>query len=246
MKYLSQIISFLVGSAMTAGVFVALSPPSSIEIGLELGRKLGLAAAEERYADYEEEHAVLTVQVEEETDRADAAETALSDFRDRSYAEVARLKNVADTASLAQEQAMEKKAGLEEEVDFAWEALDQVTIDSDEDTQKAVGDAKLAAQGIYNNLKAQLDAANEENGSLRLQLEIKDREVVALSYSLNAWKSLAESERLLREDAEAYISDVNDSGFYVGIGGSAGYFKLASGPSGPGAGIALNAGWRFR
>ena len=245
MKYLSHVISFLVGSAMTAGGFVALSPPSSLDIGLDIGRKLGLAAAEERYADYENGHAVLTVQAEKDKNRADAAEAVLSDFKDRSYAEVARLKNLAQVASQSQEAAMQKQAELKKELDLAWSSLELAAEGDDEATQKAVADAKMATQGIYNNLKKQLDFSLYENDSLRSQLVIKDREIVVLSASRDAWKALAESEAKLREDSEAYIADVKDSGFYVGIGGAAGYFKLASGHSGPGAGIALSAGWRF-
>ena len=140
---------------------------------------------------------------------------------------------------------MEQQAGLQDELDSAWVSLDQATIDSDEATQKAVADAQMATQGIYNNLKDRLDFSLHENDSLRSQLEIKDREVVALSASLESWKTFAYSEKKLREDAESYIADVKDSGFYVGIGGSAGYFKLLSGHSGPGGGIALSTGWRF-
>ena len=244
-KHLPSVVSFLAGSVITAGGFVALSPPSSIDLGIELGRKLGLAGAEERYADYQRDHEVLTVQAEEDKNRADAAESLLSGFRDRSYAEVARLKNVAQVASRAQEQAMEKQAGLQDELDSAWSSLALATEGDDEATKKAVADAKMAAQGIYNNLKAQFDWSMYENDSLRKQLKIKDREIVVLSASRDAWKALAESETKLREDSEAYIADVKDSGFYVGIGGAAGYFKLASGHSGPGAGIALSTGWRF-
>ena len=245
MKFLSHLASFLAGSVITAGAFVALAPPSSIDLGIELGRKLGLVAAEKRYADYEDDHEVLTVQAEESKDKADAAELALSDFRDRSYAEVARLKNVAQVANQAQEEAVEKQAGLQDELDLAWDSLDQAIIDSDEITRKSVADAKMATQGIYNNLKARLNFSLYENDSLQSQLRIKDREIVVLSASLESWRTFARSEKKLREDSEAYIADVKDSGFYVGIGGSVGYFKLLDGSSGPGGGIALSAGWRF-
>ena len=245
MKYLSHVVSFLAGSVITAGAFVALAPPSSIDLGIEIGRKLGLVAAEKRYADYEDGHEVLTVQAEKDKNRADAAEAVLSDFQDRSYAEVARLKNLAQVASQSQEAAMQKQAGLKKELDSAWVALELAAEGDDEATQKAVADVKMATQGIYNNLKKQLDFSMYENDSLRSQLVIKDREIVVLSASRDAWKALAESETKLREDSEAYIADVKDSGFYVGIGGSAGYFKLLSGHSGPGGGIALSAGWRF-
>ena len=245
MKYLSTIVSFLAGSAVTAGLFVTLAPPSSLDLGIELGRKLGLDAAEKRYANYEDGHEVLTVQAEGDKNRADAAESVLSDFKDRSYAEVARLKNLAQVASQSQEAAMQKQAGLQEELDLAWSSLELAAEGDDEATQKAVADAKMATQGIYNNLKKQLDFSLYENDSLRSQLVIKDREIVVLSASRDAWKALVDSEKKLREDAESYIADVKDSGFYVGIGGAAGYFKLASGHSGPGAGIALSTGWRF-
>ena len=245
MKYLSPVVCFLAGSAITAGAFVVLSPPSTLDLGIELGRKLGLVAAEKRYAEYEEGHEVLTVQAEESKDKADAAESALSGFRDRSYAEVARLKNVAQVASRAQKQAMEKQAGLKEELDSAWSSLELATEVADKATQKAVADAEMATQGIYNNLKVQFDWSMYENDSLRKQLKIKDREHVVLSASRDAWKALVESERKLRKDAESYIADVKDSGFYVGLGGSVGYFKLLDGSTGPGGGIALSTGWRF-
>ena len=245
MKFLSHLVSFLAGSAITAGVFVVLSPPSSIDLGIELGRKLGLVAAEKRYADYEDGHEVLTIQVEEDKERARVAEASLTLFRRNSYAEVARLKNLAQVASQSQEQAMQKQAGLKKELDLAWSSLELATEGDDEATKKAVADAEMATQGIYNNLKTQLDFSLYENNSLRGQLDIKEQEIVALSASRDAWKALVDSEKKLREDAESYIADVKDSGFYVGIGGSAGYFKLLSGHSGPGGGIALNAGWRF-
>ena len=245
MKYLSHVASLLLGGAITAVGFLVIFPPSSIDLGIELGRKLGLAASEKRYAEYEDGHEVLTVQAEESKDKAEAAESALNGFRDRSYAEVARLKNVALVATRAQEQAMEKQAGLKKELDSAWSSLELATEGDDEATQKAVADAEMATQGIYNNLKAQFDWSMYENDSLRKQLGLKDREIVALSASRDAWKAVAGSETKLREDSEAYIADVKDSGFYVGIGGSAGYFKLLSGHSGPGGGLALSAGWRF-
>ena len=66
MKYLSHIGSFLLGGAITAGwSFLAwlgstlLFPPTTLDLGIEIGRKLGLAAAESRYAEYEEGHASL-------------------------------------------------------------------------------------------------------------------------------------------------------------------------------------------
>ena len=245
MKHLSHVVSFLAGSAVTAVVFVILAPPSTLDLGIDLGRKIGLVAAEKRYADYEDGHKVLTVQAEKDKNRADAAESVLSDFRDRSYAEVARLKKDAQVASQAQEQAMEKQAGLKKELDLAWSSLELAAEGDDEVTQKAVADAEMATQGIYNNLKKQLDFSLYENDSLRSQLGIKDREIMVLSNSVESWKTFAYSEKKLREDAESYISDVKDSGFYVGLGGSAGYFKLLSGHSGPGGGIALSAGWRF-
>ena len=245
MKRLSPVVSFLAGSAITAGLFVALNLPSSLDLGIELGRKLGLVAAEKRYADYEDEHEVLTVQAEKDKERARVAEASLTLFRRNSYAEVDRLKKVAQTASRAQEQSMEKQARLQDELDSAWSSLALATESDDEATQKAVADAEMATQGIYNNLKAQLNFSLYENNSLRGQLDIKEQEIVALSASRDAWKALVDSEKKLREDAESYIADVKDSGFYVGIGGSAGYFKLLSGHSGPGVGIALSTGWRF-
>ena len=245
MKYLYHVVSLFLGGAITAVGFLVIFPPSSIDIGIELGRKLGLVAAEKRYAGYEEDHEVLTVQAEEDKNRADVAESALSDFRDKSYAEVAQLKKFAQTASLAQEQAMEQQAGLEHELDSAWVSLELATEGADESTQKAVADAEVASQVIYKNLKSQLDFSLYENDSLRSQIDLQEQEIVALSNSLESWKTFAYSEKKLREDAEAYIADVKDSGFYVGIGGSAGYFKLLSGHSGPGGGLALSAGWRF-
>ena len=245
MKYLSHVASLLLGGAVTAIGFLVIFPPSSIDLGIELGRKLGLDAAEKRYADYEDGHEVLTVQAEKDKNRADAAEAVLSDFQDRSYAEVARLKNVAQVASRAQEQAIKEQVALQSDLDSAWGALDQATSSSDQATQKAVYSVKLAAGLIYNGLKTQLEAAGQENYSLRHLLALRDQEIVALSASLESWKTFAYSEKKLREDAESYIADVKDSGFYVGIGGAAGYFKLASGHSGPGAGIALSTGWRF-
>ena len=245
MKYLSPVVSFFLGGVITAVVFVILAPPSSLDLGIELGRKLGLDAAEKRYANYEDGHEILTVQAEKDKNRADAAESVLSDFRDRSYAEVDRLKKVAQRASQAQEQAMKKQAGLRKELDLAWSSLELATEGDDKATKKAVADAEMATQGIYNNLKKQLDFSLYENDSLRSQLGIKDREIAVLSNSLESWKTFAYSEKKLREDAESYIADVKDSGFYVGIGGAAGYFKLLSGHSGPGGGIALSAGWRF-
>ena len=64
-KYLSHIVSFLLGGALTAGGFFMLYPPSTLDLGIEIGRKLGLAAAEARYAEYQDGHAVLTVQARE-------------------------------------------------------------------------------------------------------------------------------------------------------------------------------------
>ena len=245
MKYLSHVVSLLLGGAVTAIGFLVIFPPSSIDLGIELGRKLGLDAAEKRYADYEDGHEVLTVQAEKDKNRADAAESALSGFRDRSYAEVARLKNVAQVASRAQEQAIKEQVALQSDLDSAWGALDQSTSSSDQATQKAVYSVKLAAGLIYNGLKTQLEAAGQENYSLRHLLALRDQEIVALSASRDAWKTFAYSEKKLREDAESYIADVKDSGFYFGVGALAGAVKTISGESGPGAGIGITLGWRF-
>ena len=46
MKYLSHVVSFFLGGAVTAIGFLVISPPSTIDLGIEIGRKLGLAAAE--------------------------------------------------------------------------------------------------------------------------------------------------------------------------------------------------------
>ena len=51
MKYLPQIASFVLGSGLTAGALFLKNPPSKLELAIEVGRKLGLAAAEDRYAD---------------------------------------------------------------------------------------------------------------------------------------------------------------------------------------------------
>ena len=63
--------------------------------------------------------------------------------------------------------------------------------------------------------------------------------------SLTKWKGLYESEHKLRLDAEAYIADVKDSGFYFGIGAVAGVVKPLNGDPGPGFGAGATAGWRF-
>ena len=245
MKYISHVAVLLLGGAVTAGGFLMLSPPSKLDLAIELGRKLGLAAAEARYATYEKGHAVLLGQVEEAEKRTLDAEESLKAFRKKSASETKRLKKIELKATLAQEQAAKRQPALEETVDASFASLEEATESSDQTTQEAVSTAKMASRELYNNCRAQLRAANQEASAIRLQLELKAREVVVISASRNAWKDRAEKEKVLRKDAEAYIKDVKDSGFYVGVGGSAGYFKLASGHSGPGAGIALNAGWRF-
>ena len=101
---------------------------------------------------------------------------------------------------------------------------------------------KMASLELVNNCLAQLRASNQESVALSLQLDLKEREVIAVSASRASWKYQAETEKGLRLDAEAYIADVKDSGFYLGIGGATGYFKLLNGQTGPGAGIALSAG----
>ena len=246
MKHLSPIFSFLLGSAVTAIGFLVFAPPSSVDLAIEIGRKLGLDAAEKRYAEYERGHASLKVEAEAADKRTEAAETSLQAFRRRSYAETDRLKKVALEASLAQEKAIQGKVALQSELDSAWDTLDQSTLSSDQVSQKAISDVKMASQAVFSNLTAQLEFALHENDSLRSQLDLKEQEIVAISASLESWKALAESEKKLRQDAEAYIADVKDSGFYLGVGGTAGYSQLLSGASGPGGTVGISLGWRFR
>ena len=246
MKYLSYIVSFLVGAAIGVSVYVVLFPPSKLDLGIEIGRKIGLVAAEARYKKYETGHAVLLTQVEEAEKRTSDAEESLKALRKKSAIETRKLKRMELKATLAQKQASQEQPALEETLDDSWKSLEVVTNSSDQDTKKAITNAKTTSRELYENCRVQLRAANQEAGAIRLQLDLKSSELVAVWKSRNAWQDRAEKEKRLRKDAEAYIKDVKDSGFYVGIGGSAGYFKLASGHSGPGAGIALNAGWRFR
>ena len=166
-------------------------------------------------------------------------------MRKRSITETNRLKEVATEATQAQDQAIAERVGLQEELDSAWTSLDESVSDSDQVVKDAVALAKRSSRIIYDNLKLQLEAADQWNDSLRLQLDLKEQEVLALSASLLSWKSLAETEKKLRKDAEAYIADVKDSGFYFGIGAMAGMVKTISGDPGPGIGVGLTAGWRF-
>ena len=246
MKYISHVAVLLLGGAVTAVGFVVLFPPSTLDLGIEIGRKIGLVAAEARYAKYETGHAVLLTKVEEAEKRTAASESSLKAFRASSVKEVERLKKIEQDAFFDQREASQEQPALQDTENSSWETLESVTSSADPATQEAVTAAKIASNQLVNNCLEQLRAANQEVGSIRLQLELKSRELVVISASRNFWKDLAEKEKMLRKDAEAYIKDVKDSGFYVGIGGSAGYFKLASGHSGPGAGIALNTGWRFK
>ena len=245
MKYISHIVSFVLGGAVTAGGLVMLAPPSKLDLGIDIGRKLGLVAAEARYAEYETGHAVLLVQVEEAEQRTEAAESSLKEFRASSGAEVRRLKKIEQEATLAQKQAAQEQPELAETVDLSFESLEIVTATADQETQDAVADAKMASRELYDNCLVQLHAANKGGGALRLQLGIKEEEVLVLSTSLESWKSLAETEKRLREDAESYISDVKDSGFYFGVGALAGVVKTISGNPGPGVGVGVTVGWRF-
>ena len=166
-------------------------------------------------------------------------------MRKRSKTETNRLKEVATEATQAQEQAIAERVGLQEELETAWTSLDESVSESDQGIKDAVAVAKRSSRIIYDNLKLQLEAADQWSDSLRLQLDLKEQEVLALSASLESWKSLAETEKKLREDAEAYIADVKDSGFYFGIGAMAGMVKTIRGDPGPGIGVGLTAGWRF-
>ena len=246
MKYLPHILGFLVGAILSAVGFFVLFPPSTLDLGIEIGRKIGLVAAEARYAKYETGHAVLLTQVEAAEKRTEASESSLKALRASSVKEVKRLKKIEQDAFFAQREAIQEQPALQDTENSSWETLESVTSSSEPVTQEAVTDAKVASRALYNNCMVQLRASNQAVVSLRLQLDLKSRELVAVWKSRNAWQDRAEAEERLRKDAEAYIKDVKDDGFYVGIGGSAGYFKLLTGHSGPGAGIALNAGWRFR
>ena len=246
MKYLSHIIVFLVGAILSAVIFVMLFPPSTVNLGIEIGRKLGLAAAEARYAEYEKGHTVLQIEVEEAEKRTSDAEESLKAFRKKSVTKTRKLKKAELSATLAQRQAAQEQPVLEETVDTSFASLEDAVEGSDQATKNAVFATKIASRELVDNCLSQLRAANQESGALRLQLDLKSRELVAVWKSRNAWQDRAEKEKALRKDAEAYIKDVKDSGFYIGIGGSAGYFRLLTGHSGPGAGIALNTGWRFR
>ena len=177
MKYISHIGSFVLGGAVTAGGSLMLSPPSKLDLALELGRNLGLAAAEDRYAEYEAGHAVLQVQVEAASKRTEAAESSLKAFRASSVTEGRRLKKIEQEAISAQEQAAKDQSALEETLDSSFEVLEVATASSDQGTQEAVADVKVAFREIYENCVVQLVAANQEGGSLRLQLEIKEEEV---------------------------------------------------------------------
>ena len=245
MKNLSPIFSFLLGSAVTAIGFLVFAPPSSIDLGIELGRKLGLAAAEKRYAEYERGHASLKVEAEAADKRTEASESSLKAFRASSVKEVKRLKKIEQEAIFAQKQASQERLAIKDTEDDSWETLESATASSNQFTQDAVEYAKIASQAIYNNCMVRLRAANQEGGSLRLQFDLKGQEVVALSASLGSWKALAGSEKKLRQDAEAYISDVKDSGFYFGVGAIAGVVKPLNGDAGPGFGVGLSVGWRF-
>ena len=245
MKYISHIGTFLLGGAVTAGGFLMLSPPSKLDLAIEVGRKLGLAAAEARYATYEAGHAVLQIQVEEAEQRTEAADASLRALRASSVKEVKRLKKIEEDAFFDQREASQEQPALTSTAESAWKTLGSVTASSDPVTQEAVADAKFASTELVNNCLAQLRAANQEGGALRLQLDLKSRELVAVWKSRNAWQDRAEKEERIRKDAEAYIADVKDSGFYFGVGVTGGYSKLLSGPSGPGGTIGFSTGWRF-
>ena len=245
MKYLSPILVFLVGAILSAVGFVVLFPPSTVDLGIEIGRKIGLVAAEARYAKYETGHAVLLTKVEEAEKRTAASESSLKAFRASSVKEVKRLKKIEQDAFFDQREASQEQPALQDTENSSWETLESVTSSSEPVTQEAVTDAKVASRALYNNCMVQLRAANEEVGSLRLQLDLKSRELVVVWKSRNAWQDRAEAEELLRKDAEAYIKDVKDSGFYFGVGATGGYSKLLSGASGPGGTIGFSTGWRF-
>ena len=167
----------------------AVSTIETGPLGIEVGRKLGLAAAEARYAKYETGHAVLQMQVEEAEQRTEAAESSLKEFRASSVSEGRRLKKIEQEATLAQKQAAQEQPELAETVDLSFESLELVTATADQGTQDAVADAKMASRELYDNCLVQLRASNQEGGALRLQLGIKEEEVLVLSTSLESWKS---------------------------------------------------------
>ena len=248
--YITPIITLLVGGAIGVGGLWYTRPPSTLSAALELGKKLGLAAAEDRFAEYESGHKKLQIESDEAKAAAEGAEERLRSFRNRSYAETDRLKKVAQKAVMAQEQALRKQVDLAIDLDTAWESLEQATDKiPDQLIRKAVAQAisktAMAEKTFQDNLKEQLAAAGEENLALNKQLVLKDQELQLLEADLGMWKRFHATEKRLREDAEAYISDVKDSGFYFGVGGTAGYSQLLSGAAGPGGTIGFSAGWRF-
>ena len=148
MKYISHIGTFLLGGVVTAGGSLMLSPPSKLDLAIELGRKLGLAAAEDRYAEYEAGHAVLQTQVEEAEQRTESADASLKEFRASSVAEGRRLKKVEQEAFLERQEASQEEAALKDTLDSSWETLESVTTrNSDKFTQDAVADAQDGVSG---------------------------------------------------------------------------------------------------
>ena len=245
MKYLSHVLVFLVGAILSAVGFFVLFPPSTLDLGIEIGRKIGLVAAEARYAKYETGHAVLLTQVEAAEKRTEASDSSLKDLRASTAKEVGRLKKIEQDAFFAQHKASQEQPALQDTENSSWETLESVASSSEPVTQEAVTDAKVASRALYNNCMVQLRAANQEVMTINLRLDLKSRELVAVWKSRNAWQSRAEAEELLRKDAEAYIADVKDSGFYFGVGVTGGYSKLLNGASGPGGTIGFSTGWRF-
>ena len=245
MKYLSHVLVFIVGAILSAVGFVVLFPPSTLDLGIEIGRKIGLVAAEARYAKYETGHAVLLTKVEEAEKRTEASESSLKAFRASSVKEVKRLKKIEQDAFFDQREASQEQPALQDTENSSWETLESVTSSSEPVTQEAVADAKVASRALYNNCMARLRAANQAVVAVRLQLDLKSGELVAVWKSRNAWQAQAEAEERLRKDAEAYIKDVKDSGFYFGVGVTGGYSKLLSGASGPGGTIGFSTGYRF-
>ena len=207
MKLLPQIASFVLGAGVTGGVFLLRSPPSRLDLGIELGRKLGLAGAEKRYAEYKAGREVLQVDLGKAEKRTEVAEKSLRVLRKKITSEARRLKKIELYANATQRQASQKQPALRETLDSSFESLEAATESSDQVTKEAVVAVKVASRELYNNCVIQLRAANQEGGSLHLQLALKVREVGAISTSRNAWKDLAEKEEQLRKNAEAYIKD---------------------------------------
>ena len=161
--------AFGLGSLLTWGVLTLFSAvpslPPAVNVGIELGKRIGLAAAEKRYAEYENNHQELQVHVNLAQEQARASESVLADTRSKYRVAVRKLEKGSQEAVAAQESALQEQAELQSDLDSAWRSLDEVADGADAEVQekirRAEATAKLAAQGIYDNLKTQLSIKDQ-------------------------------------------------------------------------------------